>query len=61
MDGLEMERGDVTVRDATLADLGVVASWVCSEEECRLRAGPAVSFPLLPGRLEREESGSLRP
>ena len=27
---------------------------MCTEEECRLWAGPAVSFPLLPDRLERE-------
>jgi ribosomal protein S18 acetylase RimI-like enzyme len=33
-------------RDATLADLAVVASWICSEEECRLWAGPKVSVPL---------------
>jgi [ribosomal protein S18]-alanine N-acetyltransferase len=33
-------------RDATIADLTVVASWIGSEEECRLWAGPDVSFPL---------------
>ncbi len=54
MDGPETDCGDLTVRDATLADLEVVASWVRTEEECRLWAGPAVSFPLLSGRLERE-------
>jgi [ribosomal protein S18]-alanine N-acetyltransferase len=37
-------------RDATLADLEVVASWVRTADDCRLWAGPAVSFPL---RLER--------
>ena len=33
------------VRDATLADLAVVARWIGSEEERRLWAGPDVSFP----------------
>jgi len=37
------------VRDATLADLEVVASWIRTADECRLWAGPAVSFPLEPG------------
>jgi [ribosomal protein S18]-alanine N-acetyltransferase len=48
------EEGDVTVLDATLRDLEVVASWVGTADECRLWAGPAVSFPLEPGRLARE-------
>jgi ribosomal-protein-alanine N-acetyltransferase len=54
VDDPEKDCSDLTVRDATLADLEVVASWVSTEEECRLWAGPAVSFPLLPARLERE-------
>jgi [ribosomal protein S18]-alanine N-acetyltransferase len=45
---------DVTVRDATLRDLQVVASWVDTADECRLWAGPAVSFPLEPGALALE-------
>jgi ribosomal protein S18 acetylase RimI-like enzyme len=44
----------VTVRDATTEDLEVVATWVGSEDACRLWGGPAVSFPLSPARLERE-------
>jgi ribosomal-protein-alanine N-acetyltransferase len=54
VDDPEKDCSDLTARDATLADLEVVASWVSTEEECRLWAGPAVSFPLLLARLERE-------
>jgi [ribosomal protein S18]-alanine N-acetyltransferase len=42
------------VRDATLHDLEVVASWIRSADECRLWAGPAVSFPFEPGALALE-------
>jgi [ribosomal protein S18]-alanine N-acetyltransferase len=48
------EEGDVTVLDATLRDLEVVASWVDTADECRLWAGPAVSFPIEPGTLAGE-------
>jgi [ribosomal protein S18]-alanine N-acetyltransferase len=47
-------QGGLTVRDATLRDLDVVASWIGTEDECRLWAGPAVSFPFEPGALARE-------
>lgn len=50
----DRECQDIAVRDATLTDLEVAASWVRSEDECLLWAGPAVSFPLLPARLARE-------
>jgi ribosomal-protein-alanine N-acetyltransferase len=43
-----------TVREATLRDVEVVASWLETAEECRLWAGPAVSFPLEPGVLALE-------
>ena len=42
------------MRDATRDDLAIVASWVGTAEECRLWAGPAVSFPVEPGRLAVE-------
>jgi [ribosomal protein S18]-alanine N-acetyltransferase len=42
------------VRDATLADLEVVASWVRTADDCRMWAGPAVSFPLRLDRLAAE-------
>jgi [ribosomal protein S18]-alanine N-acetyltransferase len=48
------EESDVTALDATLRDLEVVASWVHTPVECRLWAGPAVSFPLEPGTLAGE-------
>jgi ribosomal protein S18 acetylase RimI-like enzyme len=48
------EQGGPTVRDATLDDLVVVVSWVGTADACRLWAGPAVSFPLEPGRLALE-------
>lgn len=41
-------------RAATKADLGVVAAWIHSDDECRLWAGPAVSFPFRPGTLASE-------
>lgn len=44
----------MTARDATLDDLDVVASWVRTADDCRLWAGPAVSFPLSLGRLAVE-------
>jgi ribosomal protein S18 acetylase RimI-like enzyme len=44
----------VTVREATLQDLDVVASWIGRADECRLWAGPAVSFPVEPGVLASE-------
>jgi [ribosomal protein S18]-alanine N-acetyltransferase len=50
-------------RDATLDDLGVVASWVRTENECRLWAGPGVSFPLrrdvLAAEIRFSEGGGL--
>ena len=52
-DGASEQRG-VTVRDATLGDLEAIASWVGTADECRLWAGPAVSFPLEPGALALE-------
>jgi [ribosomal protein S18]-alanine N-acetyltransferase len=42
------EVDDLTVRDATLEDLEKVAHWVGTADECRLWAGPAVSFPIEP-------------
>jgi ribosomal protein S18 acetylase RimI-like enzyme len=44
----------LSVRDATLEDLEVVASWLHSEDECLRWAGPAVSYPLTPGALARQ-------
>ena len=44
----------ITVRDATLDDLGVVASWVSTADECRMWAGPLVSYPIDQGRLAAE-------
>jgi [ribosomal protein S18]-alanine N-acetyltransferase len=45
---------DVTVRDAALEDLEIVARWIGTAEECRLWAGPAVSFPIEPRNLAVE-------
>lgn len=42
------------MRDAKLDDLEVVASWIRTADECRLWAGPAVSFPVEPGLLAVE-------
>jgi [ribosomal protein S18]-alanine N-acetyltransferase len=47
-------QGGITVRDATLDDLKVVASWIRTGDECRLWAGPVVSFPIEPGALALE-------
>jgi ribosomal protein S18 acetylase RimI-like enzyme len=52
-DGASEHRG-VSVRDATLGDLEAVATWVGTADECRLWAGPSVSFPLEPGALALE-------
>jgi len=41
-------------RDATLADLEVVVSWIGSQRECELRAGPGIPFPVEPGTLPAE-------
>lgn len=38
-------------RDATTADLEVVASWICSQCECELWAGSGVRFPPEPDAL----------
>lgn len=35
-------------RDATPADLKAIASWIGSQRECELWAGPDISFPLRP-------------
>ena len=35
-------------RDATPADLKAIASWIGSQRECELWAGPDISFPLEP-------------
>jgi [ribosomal protein S18]-alanine N-acetyltransferase len=52
-----------TPRDATLADLQVAASWIRSEEECLLWAGPEVSFPLglerLAAQIGMDDAASL--
>ena len=54
MAGAERDPVCTSVRDASRADLAVVASWIRSEEECRLWAGPDVSFPLGLERLTAE-------
>lgn len=41
-------------RDATPADLGVVVSWVNSQRECELWAGPSIPFPLEPSALSAQ-------
>lgn len=48
------DAGAFAVRDATLEDLILVASWVRTAEECRLWAGPDVSFPIRPRELAAE-------
>jgi len=61
--GERVEKRELTVRDATTADLEVVATWVRTAEECLLWAGPAVSFPVEPGvlagEIEFEEADDL--
>ena len=54
MAGGASEQSAATVRDATLRDLEAVASWVGTADECRLWAGPVVSFPVEPGVLALE-------
>ncbi len=38
--------GSILARDAGLDDLAVVAGWVHDADECRLWAGPEVSYPI---------------
>ena len=48
------------LRNATLSDLALVATWVGSAYECELWAGPRVRFPIevqaLPGQIDFSET-----
>ena len=46
----------MNILPASINDLEEVISWIATEEECRIWAGPAVTFPISKGRLLDEIS-----
>lgn len=46
----------MNILPASINDVEEVISWIATEEECRIWAGPAVTFPISRGRLLDEIS-----
>lgn len=46
----------MNIRPASINDVEEVISWICTEEECRIWAGPAVTYPICKSRLLNEIS-----